>query len=192
MASAPETLKKVWSLPEGPGVESALYKATTHAPSAETELHAKGWKEVLAPFHAVGIDDQFLPPIVRVDEERQPVGVIKSGDTLFYWDFRTDRAKPLASAFLDIPFEGQVGGLSAEAAAHRPNISLCTMTHYDDRFSSCSCLHEAFNPAEPLSNTYAEVAGAAGVEQLIVAESEKWRAVTWYEGLPKSIDSLLA
>ena len=179
MATAPATLKKVWSLPEGPEVEHALYQATTHAPKAETELHAKNWKEVVAPFHAVGIDDQFLPPLVRVDASGHPVGTIKENDCLFYWDFRTDRAKPLTSAFLDVPYEGQVGGLSAEAAAHRPKITLCTMTHYDDRYSSCPCLHEAFNPAEPLTGTYAEVVGAVGVKQLIAAESEKWRAVTW-------------
>lgn len=181
MASAPATLKQVWSLPEGPEVEHALYKATTLTPSAETKLAVGGWKEVLAPFHAIGIDDQFMPPLVRVDAQDQPVGTVKNNDVLFYWDFRTDRAKPLTSAFLNVPYEGQVGGLSEAAAATRPSIAFCTMTHYDDRYSACACLHEAFNPAEPLSGTYAEVAGAAGVQQLVVAESEKWRAVTWFK-----------
>jgi bisphosphoglycerate-independent phosphoglycerate mutase (AlkP superfamily) len=178
--NAAKLLKDVWSLPEGPEVEVALYKVTTHEPSSETIFSAKNWKEVLAPFHTIGIDDQFMPPLVRVDEENKPVGNVRDGDIVFYWDFRTDRAKPLTSAFLGIPFEGQVGGLSEQASATRPNITFCTMTHYDDRYSACSCAHEAFNPAAPLSNTYAEVVGALGVKQLVVAESEKWRAVTWY------------
>lgn len=172
-------LKDVWSLPEGPAVEDALYKVTTLSPSAESVTVASNWKEVLAPFHSIGIDDQFLPPLVRVDENNKPVGILQDGDVLFYWDFRTDRAKPLTSAFLNIPYEGQVGGLSEQASSHRPNISICTMTHYDDKYSASPSLHEAFNPAAPLSHTYAEVAGAAGVHQLVVAESEKWRAVTW-------------
>ena len=55
------------------------------------------------------------------------------------------------------------------------------MTHYDDNFTGHARLHEAFNPAEPLTDTYAEVLGRAGVSQLVVAESEKWRAVTWFK-----------
>lgn len=134
----------------------------------------------MAPFHAKSIDDQFMPPIVRVDEQGKPVGLVREGDTLIYWDFRTDRAKPLTSAFIDIPFAGQVGGLTDKAGV-RPKVHICTMTHYDDSYSSCPCLSEAFNPAAPLSETYAEVVGAAGVKQLVVAESEKWRAVTWFK-----------
>lgn len=40
---------------------------------------------------------------------------------------------------------------------------------------------DAQNPAAPLSETYAEVCGLAGVSQLVCAESEKWRAVTWFK-----------
>eukprot|EP00047_Mylnosiga_fluctuans_P005017 m.237894 g.237894 ORF g.237894 m.237894 type:complete len:604 (+) comp13214_c0_seq1:2-1813(+) len=178
--TAAKNLKDVWSLPEGPEVEDALYKVTTHKPSAETTVALSNWKEALAPFHKAGIDDQFMPPIVHVDAQGNPIGTVKEGDVVFYWDFRTDRAKPLTSAFLNIPYEGQVGGIS-ENAPQPPKVSFCTMTHYDDRYSSCPCAHEAFNPAAPLSNTYAEFVGGKGVQQLVVAESEKWRAVTWFK-----------
>eukprot|EP00048_Salpingoeca_helianthica_P002236 m.55689 g.55689 ORF g.55689 m.55689 type:complete len:600 (+) comp11982_c2_seq1:46-1845(+) len=175
-----ERLKAALSLPEGPGVEEAMYAAATIAPGVESPVAVGSWVEAVAPFHAKAIDDQFMPPIVRVDAAGKPIGTVKEGDSLVYWDFRTDRAKPLTSAFIDIPFAGQVGGLSDKATV-RPKINMCTMTHYDDSYCSCSCLSEAFNPAAPLSETYAEVVGAAGVKQLIVAESEKWRAVTWFK-----------
>eukprot|EP00899_Mesostigma_viride_P010167 jgi/Mesvir1/19151/Mv01174-RA.1 len=140
------------------------------------------WKDVVSAFHGVKVDDQFVPPAVRVDEKGVPVGTVKSGDSIIYFDFRTDRAKPLTAAFLDVPFGGQVGGLSDEAKAKRPtDISFVTMTHYDGNFLKSPQLKEAFNPAEPLKDTYAEVAGKAGIKQLVVGESEKWRAVTWFK-----------
>jgi 2,3-bisphosphoglycerate-independent phosphoglycerate mutase len=173
-----ERLKAALSLPEGPGVEDAMYAAATVAPGVVAPLVVENWIEAVAPFHKESIDDQFMPPVVRVDASGKPIGTVQEGDTLIYWDFRTDRAKPLTSAFINIPFAGQVGGLTDKAPV-RPNIHMCTMTHYDDSYSTCSCLSEAFNPAAPLNETYAEVIGAAGVKQLVVAESEKWRAVTW-------------
>jgi bisphosphoglycerate-independent phosphoglycerate mutase (AlkP superfamily) len=76
-------------------------------------------------------------------------------------------------------------GLSSERRSADGNAKLVTMTHYDDAFTAtrqyADVLSEAFNPAEPLVDTYAEVLGRAGVQQLVVAESEKWRAVTWFK-----------
>ena len=70
------------------------------------------FQSVLKTYHENGVDDQFIPPMVRVDAEGKPMGMVKEGDVLIYYDFRTDRAKPLTAAFLDIPFEGQVANYS--------------------------------------------------------------------------------
>jgi len=174
-------LRKLMSAGEGPSVEDGMYNYACHEPSQSRMVKASSWAEVLAAYHQAGVDDQFIPPLVRVDDKGKPVGVVKDNDVVVYFDFRTDRAKPLTAAFLDIPFEGQVGGLSEDAKAKPKLHSFVTMTHYDDNFSKSSLLHEAFNPSEPLSDTYAEVVGVQGVKQLICAESEKWRAVTWFK-----------
>jgi 2,3-bisphosphoglycerate-independent phosphoglycerate mutase len=65
-------------------------------------------REILQQFHAAKVDDQFIPPLVLVDAQSKPIGTIKNGDVLVYFDYRTDRAKPLTAAFLDIPYGGQV------------------------------------------------------------------------------------
>lgn len=201
--------------------------ATKAATDASTFVKASNWNDILATFHAAKVDDQFIPPLVLVDEQHAPIGVVREADIVVYFDYRTDRAKPLTAAFLGIPYGGQVGGLSAEAAAKRPkNVRFVTMTNYDDAFMGSTNLGIAFvcivvvvgprkkkpcnfmpsfafddgflllyvfflllvcvlfifqNPAEPLSETYAEVVGQAGVSQLVCAESEKWRAVTWFK-----------
>eukprot|EP00823_Brevimastigomonas_motovehiculus_P000332 TRINITY_DN10427_c0_g1_i1.p1 TRINITY_DN10427_c0_g1~~TRINITY_DN10427_c0_g1_i1.p1 ORF type:complete len:617 (-),score=114.15 TRINITY_DN10427_c0_g1_i1:81-1931(-) len=178
--------RSIWSLGEGPQVESALYKFATNAPSESTTVSLNSWKEALEPFHKVGVDDQFMPPLVRVDSKRRPLGVVKKGDAIIYFDFRTDRAKPLTACFMGIPFGGQVGGLSKSAQSKRPAVTMVTMTHYDGNFvkkksPTGSVLREAFNPAAPLSDSYAEVAGRNGIDQLVVAETEKWRAITWFK-----------
>lgn len=166
----------------GGGVDDGMYKFATKQPSASSTITATNWTDVLSAFHKAGVDDQFVPPIVRVDAKGKPVGLVKDGDIVFYTDFRTDRAKPLTAAFLDIPYGGQVGGLSAPATKACPKLhKFLTMSHYDDNFNASSKLSEAFNPSEPISDTYAEVIGRVGVTQLICAETEKWRAVTWFK-----------
>jgi len=75
-------------------------------PSAESTLHVSDWHSVLRAFHEASVDDQFIPPLIRVDSKLRPQGLIKNGDALVYTDFRTDRAKPLTSAFLNVPFGG--------------------------------------------------------------------------------------
>ena len=81
-----------------------------------------------------GIDDQFIPPLQRVNDSGAPVGMIKEGDVVIYTDFRTDRAKPLAASFLGVPFEGQSGGLTNKATKQGIDVLFVTMTHYDDKY----------------------------------------------------------
>jgi len=171
----------VMKLSEGPQVEDSMYAIATKPPGPETTIKVTSWKQVLTSLHAQSVDDQFIPPIVRVNAKYEPVGIVKDGDAVIYWDFRTDRAKPLTASYLDIPFGGQTGGLSDVAKAKVPNVTFITMTHYDDNFNQSPKLLEAFNPAEPLFDTYAEVIGKLGIKQLVVAETEKWRAITWFK-----------
>jgi bisphosphoglycerate-independent phosphoglycerate mutase (AlkP superfamily) len=182
------SLRQIMSGKEGAGIDDAMYAyATQPTSAAATLVRDVGWKSALAAFHAHNVDDQFVPPVVAVhaDAPHAPISVVRPGDVLVCFDYRTDRAKPLTAAFLNVPYGGQVGGLST--SAQRPsNVKLVTMTHYDDAFTADAAnttdvLSEAFNPAEPLVDTYAEVLGRAGVQQLVVAESEKWRAVTWFK-----------
>ena len=95
------------------GIDDALYKyATKAAGTKDSTVSANDWKEVLSAFHDAKVDDQFVPPIVVVGDDNKPRSVVQPNDIVIYYDYRTDRAKPLTAAFLDVPYGGQVGGLS--------------------------------------------------------------------------------
>ena len=139
-------LRTIMSSGEGEQMDRDLYAYATQSASAATLTQAANWKSILAQFHANKVDDQFIPPLVLVeraasstgahgDDAVKAVGRVREGDIVVYFDYRTDRAKPLTAAFLNIPYGGQVGGLSALAAAKRPqNVRFVTMTNYDDAF----------------------------------------------------------
>lgn len=146
-------LRTIMSSGEGEQMDRDLYAYATQSASAATLTHAADWKSILAQFHANKVDDQFIPPLVLVERAAtststttatatatdgdavKAVGRVREGDIVIYFDYRTDRAKPLTAAFLNIPYGGQVGGLSAAAAAKRPqNVRFVTMTNYDDAF----------------------------------------------------------
>lgn len=175
-----QELRSIMSQKEGGGIDEALYKYATKEPSDAEPLALESWSELLDAFHAAKVDDQFVPPVVALDDDNKPLSLVAENDFLIYYDYRTDRAKPLTAAFLGREYGGQQGGLSDKAQQPK-NVHMCTMTHYDDAFSGSDQLSEAFNPAEPLKDTYAEILGKEGIAQLICAESEKWRAVTWFK-----------
>ena len=42
-----------------------------------------------------GVTDEFIKPVVRVDENGQPVGMIRPNDLVIFFNYRNDRAKEL-------------------------------------------------------------------------------------------------
>ena len=55
-----------------------------------------------------GVTDEFLKPIVMVDGNNQPVGIIEEGDVVICFNFRTDRLRQTTIAFTqeDLPEYG--------------------------------------------------------------------------------------
>jgi 2,3-bisphosphoglycerate-independent phosphoglycerate mutase len=41
------------------------------------------------------VTDEFMKPIVVTDEKGVPIGKVKEGDVIIYFNFRNDRAKEL-------------------------------------------------------------------------------------------------
>ncbi|MEE2751537.1 MAG: 2,3-bisphosphoglycerate-independent phosphoglycerate mutase [Myxococcota bacterium] len=52
------------------------------------------------------LTDQWLPPFVITNKERQPIGRISNGDGVLFWNFRGDRSIEISKAFegRDVPF----------------------------------------------------------------------------------------
>lgn len=115
------------------------------------------------------VTDEFMLPIVQVDETGTPVGLIESGDSLIFFNFRPDRAIQLSQAFTNEGFAG------FDRGAHPPQVHFVSMVKFSDSVGG----EIAYPPNSP-HNTYGEVIAKAGLTQLRVAETEKFPHVTFF------------
>jgi 2,3-bisphosphoglycerate-independent phosphoglycerate mutase len=118
--------------------------------------------------YAAGVTDEFIEPGVIVNADGAPVGPIRDGDSVVFYNFRADRARQLTRALAFDDFDG------FERKIHR-SISMTTMTMYDATFS----LPVVF-PPQSLSGSFAEVIEVQGMSNLRVAETEKYAHVTYF------------
>ncbi|MDP4222184.1 MAG: 2,3-bisphosphoglycerate-independent phosphoglycerate mutase [Bacteroidota bacterium] len=114
------------------------------------------------------VTDEFMKPIVVVDENGNPVGTLKEGDVVVYFNFRNDRAKELTIVLTqkDMP----------EFSMKTIPLYYCTMTPYDATFQGLHIIY----PKENADNTIGEVLSNAGKTQLRIAETEKYAHVTFF------------
>jgi 2,3-bisphosphoglycerate-independent phosphoglycerate mutase len=115
-----------------------------------------------------GVTDEFMKPIVVINNNGTPIGKVKEGDVIVFFNFRNDRAKELTIALTqkDLP----------EYGMKAIPLYYCTMTPYDASFKG---LHVIY-PKENAENTIGEVLAKAGKHQLRIAETEKYGHVTFF------------
>lgn len=115
-----------------------------------------------------GVTDEFVKPIVRIDPNGQPVGVIRPNDMVIFFNYRNDRAKELTSVLTqeDMPTEGM----------HTLPLYYCCMTPYDAKFRGLHILFDKDNVAD----TIGESVSKQGLSQLRIAETEKYAHVTFF------------
>ena len=120
--------------------------------------------------YAAGTTDEFIEPGVVVDGDGQPIGSLRDGDSVIFFNFRADRARQLTRALaLD---ESAFDGFERP---RRLAVSVTTMTEYDATYG----LPIAFDPPS-FSGNVAEVLAAAGRTNLRLAETEKYAHVTYF------------
>lgn len=112
-----------------------------------------------------GETDEFIRPAVC-----NPAGVIKSGDSVIFCNFRPDRAREITRAFTDPDFDG------FEIASPIENLKYVCMTQYDATMPN---VEVAFPPAI-IKNTLGEHIASKGLHQLRIAETEKYAHVTFF------------
>ncbi len=114
-----------------------------------------------------GVTDEFINPIVAV-ENGEPIGTIKEGDMVIFFNYRNDRAKEITQVLtqVDMPEEGM----------HTLPLYYCCMTPYDANFQG---LHILFDK-ENVQNTIGEYVSSKGLKQLRIAETEKYAHVTFF------------
>lgn len=137
-------------------------------------VHGRGMlvdsaREAVEAAYARGETDEFiLPSVCTVDG--QPRATISDGDAVFFFNFRSDRARQLTTIL-------GLGQLPEAFAGERvPELALyATMTQYHQDYA----LPVAFPPVR-LKRILGEVVSAAGVAQLRCAETEKYAHVTFF------------
>lgn len=116
--------------------------------------------EVLKALYKEGVLDEHLEPIVFFDEEGHNYP-IKDNDGVFFFNFRSDRARMLSSKIL------------SHAKEH--NICFVTLTEYDKNIESLV----AFPPSS-IETTLAQEVSTAGLTQAHIAETEKYAHATYF------------
>ncbi len=115
-----------------------------------------------------GVTDEFVKPVVRVDENGEVIGRIKPDDVVIFFNYRNDRAKEITIVLTqeDMPAEGM----------RTLPLYYCCMTPYDAKFKG---LHILFDK-ENVTNTIGEYVSSLGLSQLRIAETEKYAHVTFF------------
>lgn len=111
--------------------------------------------------------DEFVLPAV-ITENGNPVATIKNGDSVIFYNFRPDRARELTRAINDKTFDG----FKRETL----NLNFVTMTQYD---ATIEGVEVAYSP-ETYKNTLGEYVSSLGMNQLRIAETEKYAHVTFF------------
>jgi len=124
--------------------------------------------EAMQESYNAGVTDEFMKPIVVVDNNGKPVGTVKEGDVIVFFNFRNDRAKELTIALTQKNMP--------ECGMKTIPLYYCTMTPYDATFKGLHIIY----PKDNADNTIGEVLAAAGKQQLRIAETEKYAHVTFF------------
>ncbi len=136
-------------------------------------VHGKGApsqnliKSMLTSYNE-GVTDEFIKPIVKVNDLQQPIATIKEGDVVICFNYRTDRGREITQALTQRDFP--------EQAMQKLNLRYITLTNYDDSFVGVEPIFDKDN----LNNTLGEVLATAGKTQIRIAETEKYPHVTFF------------
>jgi 2,3-bisphosphoglycerate-independent phosphoglycerate mutase len=117
--------------------------------------------------YANGITDEFLKPIINANCNEQ-IRKIKNGDVVIAFNFRTDRCREITEVLTQKDFP--------ELYMHALDVHYVTMTEYDASFKNVSVMFKTDN----LENTIGEVIANADLQQIRIAETEKYPHVSFF------------
>jgi 2,3-bisphosphoglycerate-independent phosphoglycerate mutase len=130
--------------------------------------HSQSAVDHIRRSYETGVSDEFIVPGTIVDANDEPVGPIRDGDSIIFFNFRSDRARQLTRALA-------MDGLEGFDRKPNPTVHMTTMTQYDRTFT----FPVAF-PPQSLSGSFAEVIAAQNLTNLRVAETEKYPHVSYF------------
>jgi len=114
------------------------------------------------------ITDEFIKPIICINPEGAPAGLVKEGDAVICFNFRTDRCREITVALTQANMP--------DFHMHTLDLHYTTMTEYDKTFRNVNVIFETDN----LNNTLGEILEREGIQQIRIAETEKYPHVTFF------------
>ena len=123
-------------------------------------------REAVAAAYAKNVTDEFMLPAIIGD-----YAGMNDGDALISFNFRADRIRQILTAFVESEFDG------FKRSKHPRLSAFVGMTSYSTELDET--LKTLF-PPQTLANGLGEVAAKAGLQQLRMAESEKYPHVTYF------------
>jgi 2,3-bisphosphoglycerate-independent phosphoglycerate mutase len=124
--------------------------------------------EAMKASYAKGETDEFVKPTVITNAAGQPTAIIKEGDVVICFNFRTDRCREITQALSQQDFH--------EQNMYKMNLYYVTMARYDEAFKGVHVIYEKDN----LTMTMGEALEKAGKKQIRAAETEKYPHVTFF------------
>jgi 2,3-bisphosphoglycerate-independent phosphoglycerate mutase len=106
-----------------------------------------------------GITDEFIEPVVIVNDHHEPVGLIREEDACIFFNYRADRGREMSQVLLESPLK----------------LHFTTMTQYDKTLN-CPFVLPRELPTHILANVMADL----NWKNLRVAETEKYAHVTYF------------
>lgn len=115
-----------------------------------------------------GETDEFVKPTIILNSRRSAI-TINDGDVVIFMNFRADRAREITRAFIDPDFKGFT-------RSRRPKLAdFVSLTEYDATLKTSI----AYAP-ERLDNILGAYLSEHGLQQLRIAETEKYAHVTFF------------
>ena len=115
--------------------------------------------------------DQDLPPFVISEDGSTPVGAVKDGDAVVFFNFRGDRALEISQAF------DQGDEFTQFDRGAKPDVLYAGMMEYDGDLHIPN--HYLVNPPE-IDRTLAEYLSNSAVRQFAISETQKYGHVTYF------------
>jgi 2,3-bisphosphoglycerate-independent phosphoglycerate mutase len=142
----------------------------------DVHVHGKGRffktaKDAIETFRKEAkVIDQDLPPFVVSDDGKTPVGAIKDGDSVVYFNFRGDRAIEITAAFEEDKFD-------KFDRSPRPKVVYAGMMQYDGDLK----VPKKYLVEPPaIERTMGEYVCATGLTQMAISETQKFGHVTYF------------
>jgi 2,3-bisphosphoglycerate-independent phosphoglycerate mutase len=117
----------------------------------------------LAAQYKSGVTDEFINPMIADSS-----GLIASGDTVMFFNYRADRPRQLTS-MLALDAYSEVGTLPLA-------LNFFSMTPYDEDYHSIQVIYDK----KPLEHTFGHLLQEKRLTQLRMAETEKYPHVTYF------------